>query len=156
MPKITKDDIAGPKGLGFIREMFGAICPDEAAFELFITGIIADQALELEGRIGTTAYNDLATPNAIYVKKAERCLVAAEMIQRRINVLLGNAAGAGQELDTSNEHKQRQAYLDQVFGNLKASPPVIGLIEKIVTGSSADGQDFASGALVTGHFGETN
>ncbi len=154
MPKITRDDIIGPKGLGFTREMFNAIVQDDQTFNDFVDAIIAEKALELEGRIGTTVYNDASQPNATYVKLAEKYLCAAEMVDRRINIVLGQAVGAGQEIDTTAIRKQKQDYLDKVFGNDKASPPVAGLIEKIVTGSGTDGQNFASGALVTSHFGE--
>ncbi len=151
MPKNVAQDI---KDLGFIREMFGSLCADDNAFDTFIANVISEKALELEGRIGTTVYNDASAPNATYVKLAEKYLCAAELVDRRINIVLGQAVGAGQELDTTAIRKQKQDYLDKVFGNDKASPPVAGLIEKIAAGGGTDGQNFASGALVTSHFGE--
>ncbi len=149
MPKITNQDI---QDLGFIREMFAK--NDDISFQNMIDVVISEQASILEGRIGTSAYNDSSAPNAIYVKQSEKCLVAAEMVQRRINILLGNSVGAGKELDTTAPRKQRQDYLDQVYGNIKSDRPVLGLIEKIITGSSTDGQDFASGVLISDHFGD--
>ena len=142
MAKITVSDL---KSLGFTREMFVPIAADDTAFDDLLTTIIAEQALQLSGRIGTTAYNDAASPNADYVKMAEKYLSAAELIQRRINVLLGNSVSAGQELATANERNQRKDYLAQADG----------WIAKVVAGSTIDSADFASGALVTSHFEET-
>ncbi len=151
MPKITAKDITD---LGFTQAMFSVIAKTDTAFGELITGVIAEIALELEGRIGSTAYNDATVPNATYVKLAEKCLTAAEMLQRRINVMVQNVHGGGQEFSTDAERKQRQDYLDKVFGNTRANPPVTGLIEKIVAGSSTDGADFSCGSVVTSHFGD--
>lgn len=151
MAKITAADITA---LGFTQAMFSVVAKNDTAFEELATGVIAEAALELEGRIGTTAYNDATAPNATYVKLAEKYLSAAEMLQRRINVMLNNVHGGGQEFSTDAERKQRQDYLDKVNGNSKATPPVTGLIEKIVAGSSTDGAEFACGSVVTSHFGD--
>ncbi len=154
MSKISHSDILGPTGLGFTKEMFGGIVSGDQQFSDLVDAIIAEKAPELEGRIGSSVYSDAAQPNATYVKLAEKYLVAAELVDRRINVLLGQSVGAGQEIDTTAARKQKQDYLDKVYGNDKAIPPVIGLVEKIVTGSGTDGENFACGSLVTGHFGD--
>jgi len=111
MAKITRDDIIGPTGLGFTKELYTAIAPDGTAFDGLVSAVITEQAAELLERVGTTVYNDAA--KLTYVKKAEKCLAAAELIQRRINIILANAQAVGQEIDTSNERSQRRDYLDQ-------------------------------------------
>ena len=141
MPKITKDDITGPTGLGLIRELFSAIAKDDTAFDAFVDSIITDQSAELQDRIGSAAYN--LSANATYVKKAEKCLTAAEMVRRRINIVLGNAQAAGQEISTRNEEKQRDEYLSQAEVQ----------ISKLAQGVTTDQPDFSCGAVVTSHFG---
>jgi hypothetical protein len=113
MAKITRYDLIGPTGLGFVQAMFSVIAPDDLSFEQFVDAVIAEQALILEGRVGGAAYTATTGPTKDYVKLAEKFLAAAELVQRRINIILGNAQGAGQELDTSNERKQRSDYLSQ-------------------------------------------
>ena len=82
--KISRTDISGPTGLGFVKELYTSIASTEEAFNALVDAVIAEQAGELSDRIGTTAYN--AAANLTYVQKAEKCLTAAEMIQRRINM----------------------------------------------------------------------
>jgi hypothetical protein len=144
MSKITRSDIIGPTGLGFTQAMFSAIAGTQTAFEELVDAVIADQAAELSDRLGSTAY-DLAA-NLAYVKKTEKNLAAAELIRRRINVILNSINGAGAELSTENERKQREDYLAEAET----------WIAKIASGTTADGQDFACGALVTSHFGDEN
>ncbi len=151
MPKNTNQDI---KNLGFTQAMYEVIAADDTAFNALIDNILAEQAAELEGRIGTVAYNDGSSPNATYVKLAEKYLTAAEMLQRRINIILGNSQGADQEINTDNERKQRQDYLNKVFGNPDTDPPVTGFIEKIASGSGTDSSSFVCGSLVSSHFGD--
>jgi hypothetical protein len=139
MPKNTAADITD---LGFTKEMFGK--EDDTAFEAFITAIISEQAGILEGRIGSTLYADTSLPNATYNKRAEKCFVAAEMVQRRINVILGNVVGNGREIDISHEGAQKNAYLREAEQ----------WISRLVSGGGPDSANFASGALVTGHFGD--
>ena len=153
MAKITTTDL---KSLGFPREMFSSLAADDVTFDELLTSVIAEQALQLSGRIGTTLYNDATSPNADYVKLAEKYLSAAELLQRKINIILGNTASRGEDFSTTPERKQRQDYLDMVNGNDKASPPVVGLIEKLAQGVTTDpSANFASGALITDHFGTT-
>ncbi len=147
MSKITRNDIIGPKGLGFIKEMYTAIVGNEdQAFADLVDSVITEKAAELEGRIGSVIYNDTAEPNVSSVRKAERCLTAAEMIQRRINIVLAQPVGPGQEMNTVNERKQRQDYLDQ-------AEVWIGKLAQGVTTDSASG-DFGCRVVSTSHFGE--
>ncbi len=152
MAKITRTDIIGPLGLGFTQELFSVIAATAAAFDTLVDAVIAEVSLELEGRIGSALYADATVPNATYVKLVEKYLTAAEMLSRRINIVLGSKQGKGEDISIDAEQKQLQAYLDKVYGNQKANPPVIGLIEKIVSGSLVEGTGFASGSLVTSHF----
>jgi hypothetical protein len=116
---------------------------DETSFPAFLTGIINEQSLLLQARIGAANYAVSASPMKDYAKLAEKCLVAAELCQRRINILLANVTGAGQELDTSTERSQMKIYRQQ--GD--------ELIQKILAGGSMDsGSDMAFSTLVSDHF----
>ena len=138
MAKIIASNITD---LGFIPEMFGKT---DANFTAFIDVVIAEQSKLLEGRLGASQYADTTSPTKEYIARAELCKVAAEMIQRRINRVLGNVVGTGSALDIEMEKKQRQDYLDEAEM----------LIEKIVSGITADSSDFESGVLETSHFDE--
>lgn len=139
MAKIVAQDIID---LNFIAEMFGKT---SANFNAYIDAVIAEQGKILEGRVGTSSYALTTSPAKEYLARAELCLTAAEMIQRRMNRILGNVVGTGNALDISIERKQRQDYLDEAEE----------LIEKIVSGVTADSSDFASGVLETSHFEES-
>ncbi|HAR46636.1 MAG TPA: hypothetical protein DCS05_10880 [Nitrospiraceae bacterium] len=139
--KISRTDISGPTGLGFVKELYTSIASTEEAFNALVDAVIAEQAGELSDRIGTTAYN--AAANLTYVQKAEKCLTAAEMIQRRINIIMANIQASGSEGSTKVEEAQRKAYLD------KAEEWIAKLAQGVTTDPSAN---FASGALVTSHF----
>ena len=141
MPKITRNDIIGPLGLGFTKEMFSPLVADDTAFFELIDSVIAEQATDLAERVGQSAYN--ASANLANLKKAEKALTAAELFRRRINILLGTTPGSGQEVSTASERQQRKDYLDDAEK----------WIGKIVQGAIVDQpSDFASGSLVTGHF----
>jgi len=137
MPKTTPEDYIN---LGFTAAMFKQ--ETDEVFKQFIGFVISEQAPLLEGRVGTTAYNSTSSPTKYYVKRAELCLTAEELVQRRINIILGNVVGAGHEIDISHEGAQKKAYLDEANA----------LIEKITAGITSDSADFASGVLVTNHF----
>jgi hypothetical protein len=137
MSKTTAQEIIE---LGFAGEMFKKT--NESEFSDFITGIISERSLILQGRIGTTVYDNAESPTKDYVKQAEKCLVAAELVQRRINIILGNAVGAGHEIDISHEGAQKKAYRDEAED----------YIAKLTGGITSDVSDFASGVLVTSHF----
>lgn len=132
MAKVTNTDIII---LGFTKEMFRQATDD--SFEEFIDDVITEQSAILSGRIGSTIYASTTSPAKDYVKRAEKCLVTAEMLQCRINIIVGNVTGAGQEFDTLNEAKQKAAYIDEA--------------DKLVIEKLSDG-DFASGVLETDHF----
>lgn len=140
MAKITAQDIID---LNFVAEMFGKT---SATFNAFIDLVIAAQAAILSGRIGSSKYASTASPTKEYIARAELCLVAAEMIQRRMNRILGNVVGTGNALDITMERKQRQDYLEEAEE----------LIQKIVSGVTADSSDFASSVLETSHFEESS
>ena len=139
MPKITRTDITN---LGFTKDLFTGIIGQggETAFGELLDGIIADESETLADRLGSVY--DIG--KARYVKNAERCLVAAELIRRRINIILANAKASGQEITTQNENKQRKDYLDEAEG-------WIAKIAQGVAGDSTKG-DFSSGSLVSSHF----
>lgn len=136
MAKVTAQNIID---LNFVPEMFGKT---SGTFGTYIDAIIAEQAKLLEGRIGTSSYGSTTSPTKEYIARAELCLVAAEMILRRMNRILGNVVGTGNALDINMEKKQRDEYLDEANA----------LVEKIVAGITADTDNFASGVLETSHF----
>lgn len=139
MSKITAQDI---KDLGFGYAMFGKT---DNGFDDYLNAVIAAQALLLAGRIGAEAYASVASPTQDYVKRAELCLTAADLVQRRINRILGSVTGNGTGIDVTHEGAQKKAYRDEAEL----------WIEKITSGTTTDGSDFASGTLVTDHFGGT-
>jgi hypothetical protein len=116
---------------------------NDSDFTALINDVIADQALLLEGRVGSAMYALTTSPQKDYVKRAEKALCAAEMIARRINIILSNVTGAGQELDTSSEEKQRKAYLDEAENWITS------------VGTYADSLgDCSFGAAISSHFGD--
>lgn len=127
--------------LGFVPEMFGKA--DDAGLVTLVTAVLAEQSALFSARIGASAYDATTQPAQAFVKRAELCLCAAELVQRRINILLGNAVGNGQELDVSPAEQQRSAYLAEAEA----------LIGKIAAGASiASGNDMAASALITSTF----
>ena len=137
MAKVNAQEIID---LGFSPEMLKEA--DEGELSALIDEIISEQAPILEGRIGSTNYASAISPTKEYVKRAEKCLVAAELIQRRINIILGNVIGAGQPIDILHEGTQKKIYKEEADS----------LIEKIIAGGTSDSSDFASGVLTTSHF----
>jgi len=140
MAKVTAQEIVD---LGFTPEMFKKT--DDGGLLNFVDDIIAEQSLILQGRIGSTYYNSTSSPTKDYVKRAEKCMVTAEVIQRRINIILGNVVGAGQPIDILHEGTQKKIYKEEADS----------LIEKIIAGGTSDSSDFASGVLITSHFETT-
>lgn len=141
MAKVTPVDIID---LGFAPEMFRRT--DESDLADYIESVITEQSAILEGRIGAAAYASISSPAKDYVKRAEKCLTAAELVQRRINIILNNSIGAGMEIDISHEGAQKKAYKDEA--NM--------WIDKIISGMTSDGSDFVLGVLETDHFEATN
>lgn len=140
MAKVTAQNITD---LNFVPEMYGKTT---ANFSAYIDAVIAEQSKILEGRVGVSNYALTTSPAKEYIARAELCLAAAEMIQRRMNRILGNVVGTGNALDITMERKQRQDYLDEAEK----------IIQKIVDGVTADSSDFASGVLETSHFEESS
>lgn len=138
MAKVTANDIIN---LGFKKEPFGK--QNDSDFTALIDDVIADQASLLAGRVGAAAYALTTSPQKDYVKRAEKALCGAEMVSRRINIILGNVTAAGQELDTSNEEKQRKAYLEEAEK----------WITNIMTYADSPG-DCSFGTAISSHFGD--
>jgi len=136
MAKVAAQDIID---LGFKKELFKV--SNDSDLTTLINGIIADQALLLEGRVGSAVYALTTSPQKDYVKRAEKALCAAEMVSRRINIILSNVTGAGQELNTTSEEKQRKAYLDEAEDWI------------VRAGTYADSTgDCSFGAAISSHF----
>lgn len=139
MPKITAADI---KALGFTYSQFNLAT--DAAFDTWLAAAIAEQGLLLEGRIGATLYESTTTPASTYVARAEKCLVAAELFQRRSIAIAGNAQPNGEEPVTASLDAQQKKYRAEAQE----------LIDRLVAGKSSDDTGFASGVSVTSHFPE--
>ncbi len=137
MAKILKADI---KELGFTYQMYNK--ENDRELDTMLDLVIAEQALLLAGRVGSTPYASVTSPTVDYVKRAELCLCAAEMIQRRINNQLANVQGNGQEIDISHEGTQKKVYMNEANK----------LIAKIVGGGTTDNLSIASGVLESDHF----
>ncbi|MEW6115659.1 MAG: hypothetical protein AB1553_02005 [Nitrospirota bacterium] len=138
MAKVTNQEIID---FGFTKDMFRQ--SDENAFKSYVDSIIAEIAAILSGRIGEALYSSAISPTAEYVKRAEKCLVAAEMLQRRINFYLGSVDGT-EGLDLFKVRRQREEYVTEAET----------LIAKIVAGVTTDSSSFSFGTVTTSHFVE--
>lgn len=128
---ITPGDITG---MGFSAAMFGKTDPD---FSSMVSAAISEQSDILKARIGETAY-----ANASYktlVKRAEKCLAAAELLGYRINHLENIAVASGDSLDVSHLTAQQRGYRAEADN----------LVDRIISGGSVDSEDFATGATVS-------
>jgi prophage tail gpP-like protein len=142
MPKTTTDEII--TGLVIRPEMFYK--QTEQTFPAFVNEVITEQAELLEGRVGSVAYADTTKPRATYIKRAEKCMVAAELLKRRRNHIIAQAKANGEEVKTVS--------LDAQIRDYSAEAEV--WIAKVATGVTTDGGGFATGTLVTDHFGGQN
>lgn len=113
-------------------------------FTDFIQPVINTESAKLKNRVGATAYDNADVADD--VKRAELCLVAAELVQRRINFVLRQVL-PGITVNTKPEQDQIKAYLDEVD---------IILIPKILAGSPVESSGFACGSLITSHFEASN
>lgn len=138
---MAKNTITEIIDLGFMRDMFGK--DEDAEFETLINAVLAEETAILSGRAGSMLYASSASPLKEYIKRAERSLVAAELVQRRINTVLGQATGNPEGPDTSALQKQRADYLADAEQWLA----------KAVSGATAEtGSDIAFGSLITSTF----
>lgn len=138
MPKNTTADITA---LGFTPAMFAL---DDTEWTTMVTDLIAEQSGLLEGRIGSTSYASATNPTAVYVKRAEKCLVAAELCQRRF-VIISQEIQAADGMDAFKLRKTRQEYLDEASS----------LIDRIVNGQSSDSSGYSGSVATSSHFAET-
>lgn len=126
--------------MGFIFQMFGF--PSEAELKLAVKSLIAEHGAILSGRIGSTAYSGTTEPTATYVKRALKCLVAADLCQMRINRLAQDIK-QDDGTDALKLRRQRADYLAE-------AELLTGKIEV----SAGSGNDFATGTVITSHFSE--
>ena len=108
MAKITSKDLIN---LGFTQELFHKDVTGD--FETFIEEIIAEISINLQNKVGATTYASTISPTKDYIKNTEKCLVAAELLQRRINIVLGDTSVEGEARDVKNERQQRNDYLNK-------------------------------------------
>jgi hypothetical protein len=142
---IGSTDIIGPAGLGFTKEMFDILADND--FTTFVSGIITEQSILLEGRIGTLVYNTATEPTLTRVSRVEKCLTAAELLDRRINKRLVNVQAGGVEFDVASERKQRDDYLAEAETIINKN-----LLVVFTTRDGVESSDFANGVLVSTHF----
>ena len=143
MPKITSQDIID---LGFSAEMFDR----EDDPDLFFTPLIAEQSAILQGRVGADAYAVAASPTVDYVKRAEKVLVALELLSRQKNRILNNATAYGDQR-TEAIRAINEAIADY-RNELEGTRDTQGLIAKISAGATESACVF--GVLETSHFGD--
>ncbi|MFA5354218.1 MAG: hypothetical protein WC291_08305 [Thermodesulfovibrionales bacterium] len=134
MAKVTAIEITA---MGFTPEMFRK--SSDADLTTLVNGAISTQSSLLRERVGASVYD--ASTSAV-LKRAEACLVAAELVRTRINIILGNIVGAGQEINTRVEREQLKQYMDEAAA----------LIARTVAGGATDSSDLAFGVLTTSHF----
>ena len=134
MAKVTASEIIA---LGLTREMFRQDSDD--ALTTLITGVITEQAALLAGAVGSSVYDSESTPIPEKVKRAEKCLSAAEMLRIRKNIRLGDVTGEGKDINLTWLDKQIAAYETEAGA--------------VITALS--GCDFSTGVLESSHFEET-
>ena len=139
MPKVTAQEIID---LGFTASMFRLANDTELA--AVISSVITEQAAMLEGRLGSSIYDAATTPESTYVKRAERCLVAAEMMSRRITVIAESVLASGDERTARVETAQMKRWEAQAEA----------LIRKLVSGVTTDTGNFATGVTTSTHFAD--
>jgi len=133
MARITAADITA---LGFTGAMFNTARDDD--FAAFVDGVIAEQSALLEGEVGASVYGATDGALAARVKRAETCLVAAELVDRRINIRLADVQAAGEDFDVTAEERKRDKYRSEA--------------DKIITLTGAG--EYAGTVVETPHFGE--
>jgi len=133
MPTVaTPQDI---KDLQFVAEQFNGVVD----FDAFLQGVIDEQEALLSDRVGLSVFS--ASAFATHIKRVEKCLVAAELLQLRINRLSGNVDADTAAL-MSQLKKARQDYQDEAER----------IIPRLVAGSVSDGSDVGFGSTVSSHF----
>jgi len=135
MSKVTPQNI---KDLQFVAEQFG----DPADFDAFLQGVINDQESILAGRVGDAVFNSAVSVIASQVKAASVSLVAAELLQRRINRLSGNV-----DADTGSLIRTLQASRKEYLAEAEEK------IARVVTsGSAPDSGGYSGGVWTSGHY----
>jgi hypothetical protein len=127
------------KDMQFVAEEFNTV----ADFDAFLQGILTEQEALLTDRVGAaTVANSLF---ATHIKRAEKCLAGAELMQLRINRLAGNV-DANSAIIITQLKKARTDYQDEVER----------IIPRLVAGSVSDGSDAAFGFNSSSHFDGAN
>ena len=130
MAKVQVADIAA---MGFTQEMFGR--QTEAELLDMVDPIITEQSALLSSRVSSAKYSSSDADISAAVTRAEKCLVAAEMIQARIIQIIGNANPNGEEPDTASLDRQKQKYISEANRFVvKVVNSVIGEFDGFVSG----------------------
>lgn len=106
--------------MGFVAESFGQ---DPEGFDAWLQNIIEEQESLLAARIGDTAISAV-TPSA---KRAEKCLVAAELLQLRFVRLSEDVGVTDKEDDVKRIRETRKEYLaeaDRLISAVLAGTPI--------------------------------
>lgn len=136
MPKVRPQEIIS---LGFSGESFGRA----ENFESLLTEVIEEQAGLLKGRLGAATYDSTTAEIVALVKRAEKALVAAELLQRRfVRISADVQAAAG--IDAFKIRKTRDEYLNE-------SERLIERLTSGVLAATADG--YAGGVVESTHSG---
>ncbi|WP_020675555.1 hypothetical protein [Geopsychrobacter electrodiphilus] len=133
--KVTATEIIE---MGFSPEMFGS---NTAGFPAFLTSVITEQSEILAGRVGATAYDSTTAPTRTYVKRAEKCLICAELFQRRF-VRIAQDIKLGDGIDAFKLRRTQEKF--------EADAEM--WISKIASGTTTDGTGFSSGVAISSHF----
>ena len=88
--KATPEDVMK---LGFTFEMFRPTVNEEGEFTPFIQGVLDDNVAEVKALIGESVYNDALKVSD--VKRIEVCLAAAELWERKGNMVLRDRTVGG-------------------------------------------------------------
>jgi hypothetical protein len=110
MALVTSQNI---QDLGFVPEQFKG--QSAVTFDDFLTSAISDQSDLLKGEIGAAVYASTDPSIAPYVKRAERCLVEAELWRRRIATKSGRETGGGHEVTMVSERQAMTIAADEAL-----------------------------------------
>jgi hypothetical protein len=125
--------LGGEKGDAWVNDT-----PYEAPFTTFIDKIITKKSTELAGLLGTSVYDTTNEPQQSWVKEAEECMVAAELLLRRINLKASNIDG--KDMDAFKLRRNMKHYKERY---------------KELIGFLREETDVSFSSVTTSHFEDT-
>ena len=124
--------------LQFSQDQFNQV----ANFTVFLQAVIEDQEAVLLGRVGGAVFNSTIPVIASQVKAAAISMVAAELLQRRINRLSGSVDADAVALMNSLRAARKEYATDAESK----------ITRVVLSGASPDSGGFSSGVWTSSHY----